>query len=608
MGKISEIKIEHKSAEEFHPFENIALAFSGGGYRACAFSLGTLSYLQHLKINGNPVLENVKYISSASGGTITAAFYTLCNAQYKNDKEIKDFYGFYNKLKNTLKDDKLLENALKNLNNEDDFWTNNKTDKNKNIINAFANVYNSDLLFNEATIGNVLENHTSHLEQVCFNATDFYAGLHFRQQFLLQPLQTPSYNPYFGNKYARIEKQDILNKIKLADMLAASSCFPAGFEPIIFPDDYTHKELNKKDLQAAMLVEQQNASIESQINADKKTVALMDGGIADNQALHSMIRAHNERVEKNLIASPFDLMIVNDVSTYYTTPFQPEPEKTNPLLRVLTLKRLKIIAILLVAISIYLFTRHSSVALITATFLTTISLTFLGIYTYVSAKLFGWKSLFFQKKELQKDTGFSFRENFSPEVVELITKYFNSTRLSVFWALISNRFNSVIQLNTDIFMKTIRSLIYDDFFSLEENNKLCKANRIYDLSKSNKKQIDDKHKKYWAPYFKKTDPTLDTNRLLPTTKIMDIAEKATAMPTTLWFDKEETKKVQMLNDVIATGQFTTCYSLIRYIINLKESKAYDLLSPTEQQKVENTMKALLQDWEKFNHVNPYFLV
>jgi hypothetical protein len=30
------------------PFQNIALAFSGGGFRAAGFTLGTLSYFEHL--------------------------------------------------------------------------------------------------------------------------------------------------------------------------------------------------------------------------------------------------------------------------------------------------------------------------------------------------------------------------------------------------------------------------------------------------------------------------------------------------------------------------------------------------------------------------------
>ena len=35
----------HVSADCLQPFENIGLAFSGGGFRAASFGLGVLSYL-----------------------------------------------------------------------------------------------------------------------------------------------------------------------------------------------------------------------------------------------------------------------------------------------------------------------------------------------------------------------------------------------------------------------------------------------------------------------------------------------------------------------------------------------------------------------------------
>ncbi|MBK8504575.1 MAG: hypothetical protein IPL46_21635 [Saprospiraceae bacterium] len=53
------------------PFGRIALCCSGGGYRAASFHLGAMSYLQKLRFAGRPLLENVKAISTVSGGTIT---------------------------------------------------------------------------------------------------------------------------------------------------------------------------------------------------------------------------------------------------------------------------------------------------------------------------------------------------------------------------------------------------------------------------------------------------------------------------------------------------------------------------------------------------------
>src|SRR5688572_20152753 len=54
------------------PSTDIALCFSGGGYRAAAFHLGTLAMLHELGMG-----ERIKYFSTASGGTIVAMKYVI---------------------------------------------------------------------------------------------------------------------------------------------------------------------------------------------------------------------------------------------------------------------------------------------------------------------------------------------------------------------------------------------------------------------------------------------------------------------------------------------------------------------------------------------------
>lgn len=54
---------------------NIALTFSGGGYRAAAFHLGTLSLLHHVKTPTSTLLSLVEVLSTVSGGTITGLRY-----------------------------------------------------------------------------------------------------------------------------------------------------------------------------------------------------------------------------------------------------------------------------------------------------------------------------------------------------------------------------------------------------------------------------------------------------------------------------------------------------------------------------------------------------
>ncbi|WP_191321972.1 hypothetical protein [Algoriphagus aquimarinus] len=44
-------------SERLKPFKSIGVCFSGGGYRATAFSLGVLDYLNRIELEGKPLLE-----------------------------------------------------------------------------------------------------------------------------------------------------------------------------------------------------------------------------------------------------------------------------------------------------------------------------------------------------------------------------------------------------------------------------------------------------------------------------------------------------------------------------------------------------------------------
>ncbi len=58
--------------------KNIAVCFSGGGSRALTCAWGQLIGLNTLKaINGKPLLDEVRYISSVSGGSWAAVLYTF---------------------------------------------------------------------------------------------------------------------------------------------------------------------------------------------------------------------------------------------------------------------------------------------------------------------------------------------------------------------------------------------------------------------------------------------------------------------------------------------------------------------------------------------------
>lgn len=258
-------------------FENIALAFSGGGYRASSFGLGVLSYLKQVQFKDKSLLEHVKGLSTVSGGTLMGATYACYMAKGER------FETFYDNFYKVLDDDRLLGVALEKL-DSDELWK--ASHKRRSLINAFALAYH-DLLTKENF--KFLKQNKSHLEDICFNATDFSFGLAFRFQTTGR----------FGNyRLYNSHLKQLADDMKIADAIASSSCFPIGFEPLLMPDDYvsdhnseTYKAIKAKD-------------------EFKKGVGIMDGGIVDNQGIGSIMNAEVRRVNDG---KSYDLIMVCDV-------------------------------------------------------------------------------------------------------------------------------------------------------------------------------------------------------------------------------------------------------------------------------------------------------
>jgi len=78
-----------------------------------------------------------------------------------------------------------------------------------------------------------------------------------------------------------------------------------------------------------------------------------------------------------------------------------------------------------------------------------------------------------------------------------------------------------------------------------------------------------------------------------------VALIASEAPTSLWWDKKDISNDRM-DSLIACGQFTTCYNLMNYILELKDS---DISS----EEMDEMYKLLKKDWAEFNK-DPLFMV
>ncbi len=566
------------------PFENIALAFSGGGFRAASFSLGVIAYLNNIKTGKDAskrLLENVTYISSSSGGTFTNALYALHKAKGKN------FNSCYKLLFEAMDGEHILSAALDNI-NRSAVWKN--SFKTRNIINAFSITYDGPLLFNKATLKDLSQPECkSHLEEVCFNSTDFFSGLPYKQQTKMQnwPGEKDEYFK-FGNHIVQIEG-DITDRLKLADLLAASSCFPGGYEPIVLPNDFCYDSLTPQMLGAQLKIEPQKNSKKEVAFLKAGRLGLMDGGITDNQGLESLMEADERRrqLSSELATNsfrPFDLIMVNDVGSFYMSPYSVPEMKDKPI-ALLSVDRICLLLTLILLAGIVVFAlglQHANAWLAVAGGLAIV---------FPALILFPVYKLHRHLTDKKRKHGLNLEQTFSETIAKKLIKFMRNTPMGILQQVNKSRLSSIMILTNDVFMKRIRQMLYQSFYANPIWDNRRKGNHIYDLSFSN--NINRENRNADAP--------------IPSQPVQIVAETACCMGTTLWFDVQSRTETHSMACIIATGAFTTCYNLIDYIAALKQAAdVWEGFSQESKELVNNIDRQLQQDWAKFQ-TDPFFL-
>lgn len=530
---------------------NIALTFSGGGYRASSFSLGVLTYLDSVKIGDKSLLEHVVVLSTISGGTITGLKYAQGIKRGESMKEIyRSLYCFMN-------DIDLFYHCLGGLKND----SSKKNKKNKSLITAIANVYDEHLFKGEKFGALINSQNPVHLKYMSFNATDFSTAVQFRFQAAKKKVRSEKKEENigsFGNFHFRIP-ESIGKEVRLADILATSSCFPGGFEPINFPDDFILPE---------------NEIFTTFFEDEKYPVGLMDGGIVDNQGIEPVLLAEGRmRRMAETKNNCLDLTIISDVSSPVVKPYRSKPIVENSVARHFTLKRLDMLNNILLIVSlvglILSIICGSFVFTVIATMLLTISAGIKALSLYVG-------------KQMNK---------LKDSIIGNSVRSFTGIKLNLLRSMLINRLNSLSQLSMSIFMKHIRRLNYNSIYSDEDHINRVIMNGIYELIG------DDEKKKKNLPIKKFPE------NLRPNSAIEQVACKAYGMGTTLWFEKSEIDD-NIPNSIIACGQFNTCHNLLMYIDSIKKNPKN---TNENHAIILGCEDRLREHWEKFK-TDPMWLV
>lgn len=248
------------------PFGPIALSLSGGGGRAAGFHLGTLSYLDRLDL-----LQDVRILSTVSGGSFVGASYALALKEARaGDDPHATFARYFESFKETLLNARLLPWALQNMAKGNIHVPSGR----HNLVTALAQVYD-DTFLHHARFGILWKGPEIHLKDIIFNATEFKTGLAFRFQ--------KSENPcVIGNEHVCIPVAHG-RAMRLADVVACSSCIPIGLEPVMFPDDFSWPAEAPEHCAAI------KADLRRQCGIGM--IPIMDGGVYDNQGIESVILA-----------------------------------------------------------------------------------------------------------------------------------------------------------------------------------------------------------------------------------------------------------------------------------------------------------------------------
>ena len=563
------------------PLEKIALSCSGGGYRAASFHLGTMSYLNRLQYNSKPLLENVKMISTVSGGTFTGVVYALHKQQNKSFEEIYHF--MFDQLSNL----DLVKLGVQKLN---PYGKWNNPHKRKNLINAFAELY--DEHFTGGATLSVFDSMNSHLEAVAFNSTEFNNAINFRFR--------NKHTGIIGNNFNRVPA-DIAGEIKLADTIAASSCFPGGFEPIIWPADFVHDK-------AEMLKKKEDTL---------KPAGLMDGGIYDNQGIDSIL------LYKKSDHPYFDLIIISDVTSPYMDGFKPATEKPKTGWRTMTVQEFgkkimrynrlvnwAMLALITLFALLPLFNgyiNHWLTGLSLGISLTLLAFWGIKLLAFAAAR----KAI---RQKMQKLETWIKNKKLDFYYQRLSLLKIEELSIQRIEPLLADRFNSLLSLLLNVFLKVVRRLNYKMVYENDKWQYRRISNLIRELTeddftkpiKQPNKPTDDHEEIIQSTRVKKT--LTGTYKEVIGDNIKKIAEEVSDFGTTLWFTEKE-QLDDMLGKLIAAGQFTMCYNMLDYIESLMytSGNGYDELDNTMKKVLKELHEKCLLDWTRFKQ-EPLFLL
>ena len=537
---------------------NIGMTFSGGGYRAATFDLGSLSFLNSIRLeDGRTLLGCVTALSSVSGGTIPAVKYMLALAHGQSiDEMVSELFGF-------LCNEDLVVTALQGMSSE-------KTNRNASLIKIMAGIYD-EYLFDHAIMGDIIDN-IQHIPVKDYTAlaTDFNHALPFRFRVTEGKSTTGErlYYGLFGNS-KNIIGLKVARHITAGEALACSSCFPSGFEPMMYPDDFKVS---------------QNPDIAKTIT---KRFGIMDGGVADNQGIESIVlaeqRRRDYRKDRSRTDKALDLVIVSDVTSPYMNGYEPSEQMLSKGAGKLTIGRLRNYGLIAEGVIIALFILS---IVLGSGFWTGVMSVILAIVTAANVAGACLKNKMF--------------DAISKTFIGKNATFLSHTKFATLEAMLMNRAKSVVMLSSEVFLKRMRQLNYQVLYENPawENRRITST--VYELRPEEK--WEDRLSNSEGKRKDKNEMELP-QYLAPSEAIQQNSTLAASMGTTLWFTSKD-KAAGKPQALLAAGQYTMCFNLLDYLERIDKNPT----NLTDGHRLIIACKPqLLAAWQKFQQ-DPQWMV
>jgi hypothetical protein len=558
------------------------------------------------------LLKKVQILSSVSGGSMPGIGYALSQALGRRFQDFfDDFYAFLPQLN-------VIEEMMERMGRAEPPAPSGRRD----MITSMANIYEEFYFgpfFGEYGDGGPLKFETlmkrprqGHLEEICFNATEFKTGSAFRFQVSKYRCLIGNRNIALCHKHAR--------QIRIADIMAASSCIPVGMEPMFFPDDFHWPDDGRKRRFGKVLDRptclEINRALERNVDTGLPTFALMDGGVYDNQGISSTLNALNRRKEGikradshecgfslsgrgdppgpkewanwmagrvvpgaehrtvDVNSEDLDLLIISDTpvrkaSLYPRVSLDATgtPERSGRLAR-----QARQANNWLGKVTLGQLSRTASVVL--GLLSVSAILTFWDLFHGMKGAGEGWLlgmegfvvlhlviPLFLILLTLAGLVLIKVNKAHAIEALQRVIphwkknpgKYIDRLRLGDLLQMGALRGGSVSVLTSTIYMNRIRGLGYAAAYSREDLKNRVLDNEIYTLQVQSARD-DDLH-----------DHLASLRAWPPGPEMSRIIGKAATMPTKLWIQRAEGDPLNDLDYLVASGQATICYNLMRYL-------------------------------------------